>query len=78
MSAEYILAGGNPNVILCERGIRTFETFTRNTPGPVRRAGRQDPLPSASGGGPLPRLRQGLDGGAQWPWRRWPPGPTAS
>lgn len=31
MSAEYILAGGNPNVILCERGIRTFETFTRNT-----------------------------------------------
>ena len=31
MSAEYILAGGNPNVILCERGIRTLETFTRNT-----------------------------------------------
>lgn len=31
MSAEYILAGGNPNVILCERGIRTYETFTRNT-----------------------------------------------
>ena len=31
MSAEYILAGGNPNVILCERGIRTFEAATRNT-----------------------------------------------
>ncbi|MFQ5951917.1 MAG: 3-deoxy-7-phosphoheptulonate synthase [Candidatus Omnitrophota bacterium] len=31
MSAEYILAGGNPNVILCERGIRTFEEFTRFT-----------------------------------------------
>jgi 3-deoxy-7-phosphoheptulonate synthase len=31
MSAEYIMAGGNKNVILCERGIRTFETFTRNT-----------------------------------------------
>lgn len=30
-SAEYILVGGNPNVILCERGIRTFETATRNT-----------------------------------------------
>jgi 3-deoxy-7-phosphoheptulonate synthase len=30
-SAEYILAGGNPDVILCERGIRTFETATRNT-----------------------------------------------
>jgi len=31
MAAEYVLAAGNPNVILCERGIRTFETFTRNT-----------------------------------------------
>ena len=31
MSAEYVVAHGNPNVILCERGIRTFETYTRNT-----------------------------------------------
>ncbi|WP_143316635.1 3-deoxy-7-phosphoheptulonate synthase [Clostridium sp. HBUAS56017] len=31
MSAEYIMAGGNENVILCERGIRTFEPYTRNT-----------------------------------------------
>ncbi|MDR1821291.1 MAG: 3-deoxy-7-phosphoheptulonate synthase, partial [Oscillospiraceae bacterium] len=31
MSAEYIMSGGNGNVILCERGIRTFETVTRNT-----------------------------------------------
>ena len=31
MSAEYIIASGNPNVILCERGIRTFEKYTRNT-----------------------------------------------
>lgn len=31
MSAEYILSHGNPNVILCERGIRTFESYTRNT-----------------------------------------------
>lgn len=31
MSAEYIMANGNPDVILCERGIRTFETYTRNT-----------------------------------------------
>ena len=29
--AEYVLAAGNPNVVLCERGIRTFETYTRNT-----------------------------------------------
>jgi len=31
MSAEYIMAGGNENIILCERGVRTFETYTRNT-----------------------------------------------
>jgi len=31
MSAEYIMSGGNEQIILCERGIRTFETFTRNT-----------------------------------------------
>jgi 3-deoxy-7-phosphoheptulonate synthase len=31
LAAEYLVAGGNPNVILCERGIKTFETETRNT-----------------------------------------------
>ena len=31
MAAEYIVAAGNPNVIMCERGIRTFETYSRNT-----------------------------------------------
>ena len=31
MSAEYVMAGGNENVILCERGVRTFESYTRNT-----------------------------------------------
>ena len=31
LSAEYIVSSGNPNVILCERGIRTFEKYTRNT-----------------------------------------------
>ena len=31
MAAEYIVSSGNPNVVLCERGIRTFETYTRNT-----------------------------------------------
>jgi 3-deoxy-7-phosphoheptulonate synthase len=31
LSAEYIMVGGNYNVILCERGIRTFESYTRNT-----------------------------------------------
>lgn len=31
MSAEYIMSGGNENIVLCERGIRTYETYTRNT-----------------------------------------------
>jgi 3-deoxy-7-phosphoheptulonate synthase len=31
LSAEYILSGGNYNLLLCERGVRTFETYTRNT-----------------------------------------------
>lgn len=31
MAAEYVMSQGNPNVILCERGIRTFESYTRNT-----------------------------------------------
>ena len=31
LAAEYLLSGGNPNVVLCERGIKTFETETRNT-----------------------------------------------
>ena len=31
LSAEYVLSGGNYQVMLCERGIRTFETYTRNT-----------------------------------------------
>lgn len=31
LAAEYVLANGNPNVLLCERGVRTFETYTRNT-----------------------------------------------
>lgn len=31
LAAEYIVSNGNANVIMCERGIRTFETYTRNT-----------------------------------------------
>ena len=57
MSAEYIMASGNENVILCERGIRTFETYTRNTldlqSGPVLRKLTHLPViidPSHAGG----------------------------
>ena len=47
MSAEYIMAEGNHNVILCERGIRTFETYTRNTLDLSAVLGRQTPEPPA-------------------------------
>ncbi len=47
LAAEYVLAAGNPNVILCERGIRTFETYTRNTLdlGAVAAVKRESHLP---------------------------------
>ena len=58
MSAEYIMAGGNKQVILCERGIRTFETATRNTLDisaiPI--------IPPAGHHRPQPRRRHSLDG----------------
>lgn len=50
MAAEYIVAQGNPNVILCERGIRTFETMTRNTfdVGAIAMMKRRTHLPVAA------------------------------
>jgi 3-deoxy-7-phosphoheptulonate synthase len=64
MAAEYIMAHGNRDVILCERGIRTFETATRNTLDvaaiPVLK--RRDAPPRARG--PEPRRRPRLSGGA--------------
>ncbi len=57
MSAEYILSEGNFNVLLCERGIRTFETYTRNTLDPQRRACPEGRDPSPRGGRPHPRRR---------------------
>ena len=62
MSAEYIMAEGNENVILCERGIRTFETSMRNT---LDLAGVVDAAqddPPAGRRGPQPCLRPRLDG----------------
>ena len=58
MAAEYIVSSGNPNVILCERGIRTFETYTRNTldlaavplaPPPDPPAGHRRPVATPPG-----------------------------
>ena len=45
MSAEYIMAGGNPNVILCERGIRTFETAYQKHPGHLGNSGTEKVFP---------------------------------
>ena len=83
MSAEYVVAHGNPNVILCERGIRTFETVTRNTCdiAAVAALNELTHLPvmldpshatgkRSSGSGALPR------GGRHR--RRWPAGGGAS
>ena len=76
MSAEYIMAEGNENVILCERGIRTFETSMRNTldlAGVVmlHKMTHQpvvvDPSHACGRHGWCP----------SWPRRRWRPGPTA-
>ncbi len=55
LSAEYILAGGNYNVILCERGIRTFETYTRNTHGHLGDPGGEEAFAPADCGRPVAR-----------------------
>ena len=70
MAAEYIVSAGNPNVILCERGIRTFETDTRNTMDLDGRAAAQPPHPPAGHRRPEPRHRQALAGPAARARRR--------
>jgi 3-deoxy-7-phosphoheptulonate synthase len=64
LSAEYILAGGNSDVILCERGIRTFETATRNTfdVSAIPVVKKLSHLPIVAG--PEPRRRAARHGGA--------------
>ena len=62
MSAEYIMAGGNSQVILCERGIRTFETMTRNTLDHFRCSALLKHVPPAGDGGSQPRHRSQLAG----------------
>ena len=77
MSAEYILKEGNRDVILCERGIRTFETATRNTfdvsAVPVIKLASHLPVvvdPSHSAG-------QAATSCCRCRWPAWPPAPTA-
>ncbi len=70
MAAEYIVSAGNPNVILCERGIRTFETYTRNTLdlAAVPLVHQLTHLPVIVD--PSPRHREALAGQAAGPRRR--------
>ena len=70
MAAEYIVSSGNPNVILCERGIRTFETFTRNTLDLAAVPRHQPPDPPAGHRRSEPRHREALAGQAAGPRRR--------
>ena len=71
LSSEYILSGGNYDVILCERGIRTYETSTRNTMDICGDPGAQEALASARGRRPLAWHRPPRHGGAPWPRPRW-------
>ncbi len=57
-AAEYIMAEGNPNVVLCERGIRTYETSTRNTLDHERGSGDPFQIPSADYRRSQPRHRR--------------------
>ena len=77
LSAEYILSGGNYDVILCERGIRTFETYTRNTHGHLRHPGGEEALAPADHRRPVARHRPPRQGRARWRAPPSPPAPTA-
>ncbi len=62
MSAEYLLSGGNHNVILCERGVRTFSDHSRNTLDlSVVPPAKAAPVAPADPGRPQPRHRQASD-----------------
>ncbi len=78
MAAEYIVSSGNPEVILCERGIRTFETYTRNTLDLTAVPLLHRLTPPAGHRRPLARHGQALAGAADGAWRPWPVAPTAS
>ena len=77
LSAEYVLAGGNGDVVLCERGIRTFESYTRKHARHLGRAGHPQAEPPADRRRPRATAR---DCATRWPrWRAppWPREPTA-
>ena len=74
MSAEYIMAGGNEQVILCERGIRTFETYTRNTLDLAAVPMLQELTHLPVIVDPSHATGHCLDGASRWRWLRRPCG----
>ena len=76
LSAEYIMSGGNYDVILCERGIRTFETYTRNTMDISAIPVRAEAVASADHGRSVARHRAARQGCADGAARRSRPEPT--
>ena len=77
LAAEYVAAAGNPHVILCERGIRTFEPATRNTLDLVGRARAQGADAPAGDRGSEPRRRPRASGSPPSPGPRSPRARTA-
>ena len=77
LSAEYVLSGGNTDVILCERGIRTFETATRNTLRHLGDSGRQEAEPPAGRSSTRATAPDAATWSRRWRGPRWPPAPTA-
>ena len=78
LSAEYVLARGNPNVILCERGIRTFEASTRFTLDLNAVPAVKTALASACPGRSEPRNGPLAVRRSRWPWPGSRPAPTGS
>ena len=76
LSAEYIMAGGNYDVILCERGIRTFETYTRNTHGHLGDPDHSQAFASADDRRSFARHGSCATKLRPWRGRRWRPAPT--
>ena len=76
LSAEYIMRGGNYDVILCERGIRTFETVHAQHHGHLGDSGGEEAFASADRGRSFARHRPPRLWCCRWRAPRWPPAPT--
>ena len=76
LSAEYILSGGNHDVILCERGIRTFETCDPQHPGHLRDPGGEEAQRTCPSSSTRATARAAATRSCPWRAPRWPRAPT--